>query len=136
MGFNSGFKGLMTSSWNSRLIVWVFLVSVVAFFHAFPTYKKLQLSLYINKFHAFITLVIVGSEWSATALGYFTFGERTCSTQLGPRPNLDSLEKSLLPMLRTKPQFHCHPTCNLVCLFQNGVQSTMLLLNQQRPLTF
>lgn len=59
----------MTSSWNSCLIVWVYHVSGVASFHTVPTYKKLKLSVYIDKLQAFITLVTGGSEWSATAPG-------------------------------------------------------------------
>jgi len=59
----------MTSSWNCCLIVWVFHVSGVAYFHTFPAYKKLKLSPYINKLQAFKTLVKGGSEWSATAPG-------------------------------------------------------------------
>jgi hypothetical protein len=56
----------MTSSWNSCLIVWVFHVTDVAYFHSIPTYEMLRLSLYINKLQAFITLVLGGGEWSAT----------------------------------------------------------------------
>jgi hypothetical protein len=48
--------------------------------------------------HIFLTLVLVGGEWSASRLGHFTPGERTPGIHwtgglVGPRAGLDDVEK-------------------------------------------
>jgi hypothetical protein len=50
--------------------------------------------------HVFLTLAVVGGEWSASRLSPFTPGERAPSTHwiggwVGPRTDLDDMEKIL-----------------------------------------
>jgi hypothetical protein len=50
--------------------------------------------------HVFLTSALVGGEWSASHLGYFTPGERAPSTHwigdwVGPGAGLDNMEKIL-----------------------------------------
>jgi hypothetical protein len=65
--------------------------------------------------HVFLTLALVGGEWSASRLGRFTPGERAPGTHwiggwVGPRASVDSMEKSkflTLPGLELRPL--CRP---------------------------
>lgn len=118
-------------------MVYVFCISGVRF-HTVITFKKIKLSLNVTKLQIFISLVPDGAELSSSPPGWFTPGERATITWWiggwGPRPSLDALERSILPLLRIKPWFLGHSACNLVCLFQNSVQSAMLMVNQWRPL--
>jgi hypothetical protein len=51
-----------------------------------------------GEIHIFLTLALVGGEWSASCLGHFTPGERAPGTHcigglLNSRAGLDDLEK-------------------------------------------
>jgi hypothetical protein len=55
--------------------------------------------------HVFLTLALVGGDWSGTRLGRFTLGDRVPGTHwiegwVGPRASLDDVERrKILPLL-------------------------------------
>jgi hypothetical protein len=70
------------------------------------------------QFHIFLTLALVGGEWSASRPGRFTPRERAPGTHwkagwVGPRTSLDDMgKKKISPLTGLELQPLCHPACS------------------------